>query len=309
MSSQNDDEKLIDILEQLSVLGMPNEIKESPKFKQLWQFYSGADDVRYAPISSFVYKTENYETNVFQTALKVAVDGTMLNKQHTEIARRHIYKMLDHLELAGIQKANLADKQEAQLIAQKKQLDQMADELEEKENQLTTLREQTEVLTKKNDKMVFDFVTILGIFTSITFATFGGLQLLGNVFGHTKNYDNRTVGSEIMLGALFLFGTYIILVSLLTGLSKLIEREYGMTQTIRLFVIISISLIFAIGFLYTDEDNVNALLSWLSHGWHSVVFLVGILLVIAGICILDALLRVVIDKLFRLFRCKNQNDH
>ncbi|MEJ6349024.1 hypothetical protein R4Y45_07295 [Holzapfeliella sp. He02] len=66
-----------------------------------------------------------------------------------------------------------------------------------------------------------DFVSILGIFTAITFATFGGLQLLGNVFGNADLTNSRNLGAVIILGAIYIFGTYMLLNTLLVGIKKI----------------------------------------------------------------------------------------
>lgn len=70
-----------------------------------------------------------------------------------------------------------------------------------------------------------DFISILGIFTAITFATFGGLQLLGNVFGQNVSKDNHALGSALILGSLYIFGTYLLLLALLSGIHKLMRMN------------------------------------------------------------------------------------
>ncbi|MFY1048588.1 hypothetical protein ACOMA7_00520 [Apilactobacillus sp. 1-1-2] len=70
-----------------------------------------------------------------------------------------------------------------------------------------------------------DFISILGIFTAITFATFGGLQLLGNVFGQNATKDNHSLGSALILGSLYIFGTYLLLLALLSGIHKLMRMN------------------------------------------------------------------------------------
>ena len=68
-----------------------------------------------------------------------------------------------------------------------------------------------------------DFISILGIFTAITFATFGGLQLLGNVFGQNASRDTHALGSALVLGSIYIYGTYLLLLALLTGIHKLMR--------------------------------------------------------------------------------------
>lgn len=122
------------------------------------------------------------------------------------------------------------------------------------------LSDSTDELKSKSEHMTVDYITVLGVFTSITFATFGGLQLLGNVFGNIRNTAHTTVGREIMLGAIFLFGTYAILVALLTGVSKIVGKDYNLSKHNTMFTLAGITLIFLIGILYTNTEWANPML-------------------------------------------------
>ncbi|GEO66499.1 hypothetical protein [Levilactobacillus spicheri] len=298
-------EQIREALTKLGSISNPKDIMASQHFDILWQIYDTQNDVEATPISSWVYQNENYEVSMFKQALKSAVDKTKIDEHHTTLAKSHLYQVLDILELAGIQKSRFVDNLQEQLLKQnrymadlKAQVAELDDKLKTSEEQAARLSEQTEQLAQKNDKMVFDFVTILGIFTSITFATFGGLQLLGNVFGHVKNYQNQAIGSEIMLGSVFLFGTYVILVSLLSGISKLIDREYQTTRTIRLFVVVSIGIIFIVGFVYTDFERATRVSQWLYQPWwHLLAITVGIFVLVAIICGVDIGIKKILEKL------------
>lgn len=132
-----------------------------------------------------------------------------------------------HIQLALVQKAYIDEK------------------IEMANSELSEIKE-----VKRN--IYTDFVSILGIFTAITFATFGGLQLLGNVFGKIKEFNASSVGSAMMLGAVYLAGTYMILLALLTGISKLKGDMYSTSFSMRCLILIGCSVIFMFGFLYAN---------------------------------------------------------
>ncbi|WP_260241089.1 hypothetical protein [Limosilactobacillus reuteri] len=112
-------------------------------------------------------------------------------------------------------------------------------------------------IEKVKDSIYSDFIAILGIFTAITFATFGGLQLLGNVFGNIEDSVMEDIGSALMLGAVYLFGIYIILLALLIGIAKLKKDSYRPSGTMIYISVISFATIFLIGFSLTIHQNLQ----------------------------------------------------
>lgn len=128
---------------------------------------------------------------------------------------------------------------------------------------------------KKN--IYTDFISILGIFTAITFATFGGLQLLGNVFGKIKSYNATSVGSVLMLGAVYLLGTYFILVALLKGISELTGKQYGTPFRTRYIIVYTFGAIFLFGILYAHKTWIRAIPDHLG-----ITFLTALILVVVA---------------------------
>lgn len=121
-------------------------------------------------------------------------------------------------------------------------------------------------------------ISILGIFTAITFATFGGLQLLANVFGHIKEFDDFTIGNSIILGSVYIFSVYLILIILFNGISMLSNKKgYNFDINLNMYVLSSIVVIFIIGFMYAHFS--------LTHFWLSIclsgVGIVTILIIVS----------------------------
>lgn len=104
-----------------------------------------------------------------------------------------------------------------------------------------------------------DFITILGVFTAITFATFGGLNLIGNVFGKISTAKSSNVGGVMMMGAVYLLCTYFLLAALLTGVSKLTVGKYELSESTCRLVIYGCIIIFILGFYLQIASNVVAL--------------------------------------------------
>lgn len=249
----NISEKIVAELEKLHhEASTPQEIVKQESFKKIWQLLDTDDYIKYSPISKFAF--QNDEIAFFKQALQEAISLIKDNDFYTSKAERHFLKILDHMELVSIQGHTIDDRQQSKIDKQNDELKKLKQDLETTKEELEKIKEST---TNLSNKLTVDFVTILGIFTSITFATFGGLQLLGNVFGNVKNIDSASVGSELMLGAVFLFGTYMILIALLTGLSRLMGREYRTSFPTRFLMVSSFFILFMFGLIYSNIDSVD----------------------------------------------------
>lgn len=214
----------------------------------------------YSEITRIVFKYHTDGLDMFEQKLRDRIKADLKDLgEGEEINNKYlvILKCLEHLKLAITQYNNLYAAQERRLKKADKDLKDVKTNIDNIAGQAESLNSDYKNLVNKNEKMTVDFVTILGIFTSITFATFGGLQLLGNVFGNIKSVDSASVGSELMLGAVFLFGIYMILIALLTGLSRLMGREYRTSFPTRFLMVSSFCVIFVFGLIYSNVDSID----------------------------------------------------
>ena len=249
----NISKKIVTELEKLHhEASTPQEIVKQESFKKIWQLLDTDDYIEYSPISNFAF--QNDEIAFFKQALQEA--GLSIKEEgfYADRAERHFLKILDHMELVSIQRHIIDDRQQSRIDKQNDELKKLEQTLEATKEELEEIKEST---TNLSNKLTVDFVTILGIFTSITFATFGGLQLLGNVFGNVKSIESASIGSELMLGAVFLFGTYMILIALLTGLSRLMGREYKTSFPTRFLMVSSFFVLFMFGLIYSNIDSMD----------------------------------------------------
>lgn len=269
--------KVVGELTKLKEVGnfLPDDIKGSSHFDNIWKFLDTDEYIGYSPISHYAFDVE--EISEFKTALDEAVISTEINEEHTNRARNHFLKILDHIELVGIQSNSIDERQQAKIERQNEELKKLASNIDSSQELLNELTSDLKVTIEKIEKLTVDFVTILGIFTSITFATFGGLQLLGNVFGNIKNTSSSSIGSELMLGSVFLFGTYMILLALLTGISKLMGKNYNTSFPTRFLIVFSFLVIFVFGFVYAKVGYNTKLWSpWINDWTISAIFVLAV---------------------------------
>ena len=155
-----------------------------------------------------------------------------------------LHKIKENLELINIQKIMVNDimtdrskvffESTQRLFVKVTESDEKADKLMEqvnnskKELKITQNDQNTIRLEQKNTQK--EFVTILGIFTTIIFAAFGGIQLLSGIL---TNISNSKLVVSIISGS-FVFISIIIILSLLfSGLSKMANlsvRSCGCTD-------------------------------------------------------------------------------
>lgn len=207
--------------------------------------------VPYDSITKIVFGIDNIDEmkELCNTACE-KLNAVQANNPSDKDGKKYISDFERHIELSKIQKIAITRESiKAEKTAD--EAEKAADEAEDK------LKEVSEGLHDVNDiksKIYSDFISILGIFTAITFATFGGLQLLGKVFGNAISKDNHVLGTALVLGSLYIFGTYLLLLSLFNGIDKLVNRdkvkEYKYTNSIFLLISFFCGLMLAVGILF-----------------------------------------------------------
>lgn len=124
-------------------------------------------------------------------------------EMHTDLLRAENYtSMIDYL-----------DDRKVKLFTQQKKLEEKQNSLSDSINeQKETIGKQKKIIedqqhsfqktTGKINSIYSEFITILGIFTAITFAIFGGMNLLTNLFKNTGNTAS-SLGYTLILAAIF----------------------------------------------------------------------------------------------------------
>ena len=99
-----------------------------------------------------------------------------------------------------------------------------------------------------------EFIAILGIFTAITFAIFGGMNLLSNLFQNMKS-THTSLGQALILAAIFgliMWGITILLFYWISTIkkdqSKKFYKNWGFW--VNILFIVSILLVLIIGLYF-----------------------------------------------------------
>jgi hypothetical protein len=95
-----------------------------------------------------------------------------------------------------------------------------------------------------------EFVGILAIFTAMSFAMMGSVQVLGNLFHDVKLWGIASIGYALIIGGIYVNIMYIIIMTLLVGIKKLYgndekDAKYKFTTGI-VTLVISVSMLMII---------------------------------------------------------------
>lgn len=109
---------------------------------------------------------------------------------------------------------------------------QVVDDIRFAANQLKRLaenkafiKEQVRKIQVIQDKIYGEVIAILGVFTAITFALFGGFSAIGSVANALKNPKRTLFGYELIGMALLFLFIYLIIVVLFNGIFKITNRD------------------------------------------------------------------------------------
>ncbi|RMC55113.1 hypothetical protein [Lactobacillus sp. ESL0261] len=100
-------------------------------------------------------------------------------------------------------------------------------------------------------------ITILGIFTAITFSIFGGIVTINSISSNLKissknpqNLGNLLIGAAVL--GLLLFGNITVLFA---GISKVTKRDFKLPLLLNIIVLATLTVMFLIGYIFIFTVN------------------------------------------------------
>ena len=91
------------------------------------------------------------------------------------------------------------------------------------------IQDLTNQVQKKVSGIYSEFMGILAIFTALSFAMMGSVQMLGNLFNDIKHPTTGTLGYALILAGIYLIVIYLLIMTLVLAMKKLfstISDEY-----------------------------------------------------------------------------------
>ncbi|GAB3801062.1 coiled-coil domain-containing protein [Virgibacillus kimchii] len=221
-----------------------DELTPESFFDRFKNYYKENPRHKYSEISKAVYIFNDDRIDILRINLS-EIKKVANEENNTEIATK-IEKLIDHADLAENQRKLIEDvskesevfmkglrtalentreetlKAREELAKTKSQITEAQQKLIQTRNKLQenydNTRADVEELQKDKSNIYTQFVTILGIFSAIIFATFGSLEILKNILG---NISTTPTAKLIVFSSLSIAGIIFLLFVLFNGLSRL----------------------------------------------------------------------------------------
>jgi uncharacterized protein YbjQ (UPF0145 family) len=193
-------------------------------YNRLQSFYVAGERHSYSEISSIIFNSENDEDNEI-LALKAKKLVKMAEERQELTSQQQIdkfKKFLDHINLAILQKEYIKG-YVMRFDNKNNALERNIKETEKKAlNAISNIRMKIKELNENKTKIYSEFISILGIFSAIVLAAFGGLQILSNILGNIQNVKTSKllVFSSFSVSAIF-----TLLFILFNGIAKLTGKN------------------------------------------------------------------------------------
>lgn len=221
---------------------------EETRYNELFLASKNLDShfIPYSEITRIIYSLNSMDgLDMFYTE----IEKRLLNylNIHKDMRGTFMVKVIEHTKLASKQFDNLYARSENEIQS----LTTNAQKLIKQQN---SINDRYKEIKTENQHLSSNLITILGMFTAITFAIFGGLQLLGNVFGNAisdKGTSHFVIGNSIILGGFFVLSIYVIMLILFEGIGKLTKQDLGLSIKTMIITIIVTLLIVLAGYVYS----------------------------------------------------------
>ncbi|WP_419154290.1 hypothetical protein [Weissella viridescens] len=211
------------------------------------------------------------------------------NKDHEEPLENRLIKMMSNIKLAQAQVSFLYNKQRQDIEKLEGQTESIESSLDNKAQSIKRdldgeFKRTKEDINDKVDRMYSSFVSVLGIFITISFSLFGAGSLIKNIFTIVSNgksfTSNNVIGSNIMLAGLTFILIYTLMAGLMSGIMSIVGKESQGSFKHLLYVLEMGLGIMLFGFLYAHCKQVFA------GGTREVASMIGITIII--LCVMVA---------------------
>ena len=193
-------------------------------YKQIKEFVYNVDNEKYEKKIERCYKSLNDKSNTED-------DVPFYFKEIKNINSNFYYKIVFIFQIIYENKINtqnfdriieLLNKNKELLCSHIEKTKKCKEEEDKKindiENKINKMK--AEILDGIKDKIYPEIITILGIFTAITFAIFGGMNLLSNLFQNMRS-THASLGQALILASVFGFTLWGLLEILFIWISKI----------------------------------------------------------------------------------------
>ncbi|UNL43188.1 hypothetical protein G8B22_08605 [Ligilactobacillus agilis] len=207
--------------------------EKDDEFQKFLQNLSRADDIckSYAEISQVIYNLKDEDFT------KLANFFGVLKKDDPN----HFEGYLDLMELDNLKKDNLAHF-ERHIVLSCWQRRYVSDITKDASDEVANVK-------GKVTKIYSEFVGILGVFTALSFALMGSVQVFGNILNNINNPTVGNVGYVLIVGGIYLILIYLVIMTLFIGMGKVFNKDskYQFDKCFTWYIIFVSVMLIAVG--------------------------------------------------------------
>ncbi|KHD34432.1 hypothetical protein NL50_17300 [Clostridium acetobutylicum] len=187
--------------------------------------YSNNYRHEYSDITRVLFSIEKDEERDF---LPQKIKDIKDNISEVEI-KKGVNKLWDHINLENIRLRELrkiSENARNDVKDFQNKVDEVNEQAQNTQVNVKKINKRVNQVNKKMETAQTSYVSILGIFSSITFALFGGLNILAQVFDKVANINNHNVFLGVMVIAGFVvFSIFNLLNLLLYSIGRIVNRD------------------------------------------------------------------------------------
>ena len=187
-------------------------------------------------IAKRIYELEEEKAEILEY-------NTGLMLQLTGNSHNFLDKLLHAIKLSVVQRAYFLSQVESakfELAKAQESIEEVAQSVSDLDQTSNQIKQQVEYIKDTKSSIYSDLVAVLGIFTAITFALFGGTSLLGSMFESISNPTPTKLGYSFIIGGIYFLSLYGLIAVLFTGMYRVMKGEKytfhkGVTRIVILF--------------------------------------------------------------------------
>ncbi|SDB89481.1 hypothetical protein SAMN05421734_102258 [Pelagirhabdus alkalitolerans] len=188
-----------------------------------------ADVIPYTDITRIVFENSQEE---LKDIIKDRLDKNWshylknVDNNASHQLKRNFLKIKEHIGLSTLQKDHVPNGISDEIVYYEKRIDNMNESIEEFETKLAQYQndysKMQNELKDTYDKVITQFISILGIFAAILMGAFGSIHSFTSIF---NNAHRLPIGNVLVISSIGASGVIVIIFFLLHGMSKIIGRE------------------------------------------------------------------------------------
>lgn len=184
----SDSDFFIQHLQKFFKKSMETNALENDSDSNFEELYDLANDINPAALPYSELTTLIFEDDEFSESIEMFIMNLddFINKKFSSLKEAGELRVSDQISITVLSKAkehlNLAYAQKQSLYnKQRSELNSLTSHLDQEKITIKKLKEETDEYKEKYNKLTIDFLSMMGVFSTIIFAVFGGLSQIGAI--------------------------------------------------------------------------------------------------------------------------------